>query len=297
MLNHKAYEKIPSTKRGCKGQFETRVEQACRNCTNIKNRQTKARDTSLEIIEDIIQEQDLLKNPILIIQSPRLIEPNLTGLMANQIMGKYQKPVLLLNRYEENGQIVWRGSGRNSTYSKLTDLRSTLFETGLVEYSSGHASAFGISIFDKDIEQFKQIVYNQLNSADLSSCYYVDFIWRSNLVEQEKNTILELGKLNNIWGQGLPQPYVAIEKITVTANNLTLMSPNKNPTLKINLPGNISLIKFRSNQEEYEQLYSKDGCVIINIVGTCNINEWNGNINPQIFVEDYEIISKSAYCF
>lgn len=54
MLNHKAYEKIPSTKRGCKGQFETRVEQACRNCTNIKNRQTKARDTSLEIIEDII---------------------------------------------------------------------------------------------------------------------------------------------------------------------------------------------------------------------------------------------------
>lgn len=212
-------------------------------------------------------------------------------------MGKYQKPVLLLNRYEEDGQIVWRGSGRNSTYSKLADLRSMLFETGLVEYSSGHASAFGISIFDKDIEQFKQIVYNQLNSADLSSCYYVDFIWRSNLVEQEKNTILELGKLNNIWGQGLPQPYVAIEKITVTANNLTLMSPNKNPTLKINLPGNISLIKFRSNQEEYEQLYSKDGCVIINIVGTCNINEWNGNINPQIFVEDYEIISKSAYCF
>lgn len=83
MLNHKAYEKIPSTKRGCKGQFETRVEQACRNCVNIKNRQTKARDTSLEIIEDIIQKQDLLKNPILIIQLPRLLEPNLTGLMAN----------------------------------------------------------------------------------------------------------------------------------------------------------------------------------------------------------------------
>ncbi len=32
------YEQIPSTKRGCKGQFETRVEQAVRTCNNVKNR-------------------------------------------------------------------------------------------------------------------------------------------------------------------------------------------------------------------------------------------------------------------
>lgn len=51
MLDFKGYELVPSTKRGCKGQAETRVEQACRNCTNIKNRQTKIRDTSLEKIE------------------------------------------------------------------------------------------------------------------------------------------------------------------------------------------------------------------------------------------------------
>ena len=51
ILDFKGYELVPSTKRGCKGQAETRVEQACRNCTNIKNRQTKIRDTSLEKIE------------------------------------------------------------------------------------------------------------------------------------------------------------------------------------------------------------------------------------------------------
>ena len=67
MLDFKSYESIPSTKRGCKGQFETRVEQACRNCKNIKNRQTKARDTSLEVIEGIIERDNLLSHPILII--------------------------------------------------------------------------------------------------------------------------------------------------------------------------------------------------------------------------------------
>jgi single-stranded-DNA-specific exonuclease len=38
MLDFRAYEQIPSTKRGCKGELESRVEQACRNCVNIKNR-------------------------------------------------------------------------------------------------------------------------------------------------------------------------------------------------------------------------------------------------------------------
>lgn len=67
MLDYKAYELIPSTKRGFKNQVETIVEQACRNCTNIKNRQTKARDTALEIIEHIIEEKNLLENKILAI--------------------------------------------------------------------------------------------------------------------------------------------------------------------------------------------------------------------------------------
>lgn len=68
MLEFKAYEMISSTKRGCKGQLESRVEQACRNCTNIKNRQNRARDASLKIIEQIIEEQNLLENKIIIVQ-------------------------------------------------------------------------------------------------------------------------------------------------------------------------------------------------------------------------------------
>jgi hypothetical protein len=67
MLDFRSYERIPSTKRGHKGEFETRVEQACRNCRNIKNRQTKARDTSLEVIEEIIERDNLLSHPVLII--------------------------------------------------------------------------------------------------------------------------------------------------------------------------------------------------------------------------------------
>ena len=73
------------------------------------------------------------------------------------------------------------------------------------------------------------------------------------------------------------------------------MSPDKSPTIKIQLEG-ISLIKFKSSQEEYESLLS-EGYTAINIVGTCNLNEWNGKITPQIIIEDYEVINKLNYVF
>lgn len=90
---------------------------------------------------------------------------------------------------------------------------------------------------------------------------------------------------------------MAFEGITITKDNLTLMSRDRNPTLKITLPNGVSAIKFRSSESEYESLYSDLGCVTLNIVGRCERNEWNGNITPQIIIEDYEIVGKTDYYF
>jgi hypothetical protein len=59
----------------------------------------------------------------------------------------------------------------------------------------------------------------------------------------------------------------------------------------------LSLIKFRSSQEEYESLCSQEGCVTINIVGKCKQNIWNGIVSNQILIDDYEIVGKVAYYF
>ena len=148
MLDYRGYELVPSTKRGCKGQQETRVEQACRNCTNIKNRQTKARDAALENIERIIKEKNLLENKILAIKLDSFeADKNLTGLIANQLMAKYQRPVLLLNKIVQDvtddltGKvetvISWEGSGRGYDKSKFDNLREFLKESGFVTYAEG----------------------------------------------------------------------------------------------------------------------------------------------------------------
>ena len=306
MLDYRGYELVPSTKRGCKGQQETRVEQACRNCANIKNRQTKARDAALENIERIIKEKNLLDNKILVIKLDSFeADKNLTGLIANQLMAKYQRPVLLLNKIvneipnEETGKvetlISWEGSGRGYDKSKFDNLREFLKESGLVTYAEGHANALGVGIYDTFFENFINYSNRELAEFDFTPCYKVDFIF--NGADFNGSDIVEIAELRSLWGQGVEEPFVALEGIRVHAGNATLMSPDKNPTLKITLPNGTSLIKFKSSQEEVEKFTSLTGCITANIVGKCERNIWNGIITPQIIIEDYEIVGEQKYYF
>ena len=303
MLDYRGYEQVPSTKRGCKGQTETRVEQACRNCTNIKNRQTKARDTSLSTIEHIIEEKGLLENKILVIKldSEFATDKNLTGLIANQLMAKYQRPVLLLNKVitvdEETKKevITWEGSGRGYDKSKFDNLREFLNESGLTMYAEGHANALGVGITDADFVDFIEYSNEALKNFDFTPSYKVDYIFQND--NMNINDILELANLKSVWGQGVEEPLIAIERVKVYKDNVRLMSADKNPTLKITLPNGMSLIKFRSSKEEFDSFDSNLGCVTINIVGKCERNIWNGIVSPQIIIEDYEVVGKTEYYF
>ena len=67
---------------------------------------------------------------------------------------------------------------------------------------------------------------------------------------------------------------------------ITLMSPDKHPTLKIKLD-DVDIIKFKSSQEEYEEFCGDNK--ILTLVGKCKKNEWNGNVSPQILIEDFEL--------
>ena len=297
MLDFRGYELVPSTKRGCKGQAETRVEQACRNCTNIKSRQTKIRDNSLERIEQIIVNQNLLSNKILIVQLDDLItDRNLTGLIANQLMSEYQRPVLILNKIEnEDGTITWEGSGRGYDKSRLKDFRGFLENNKYVIYAEGHANAFGIGIKDEDISAFITSTNSALDGFDFTPIYNVDFIYKSD--ELTPDEVIDIAGMKSLWGQGVEEAEIAVEGIKVHKDNIRILSPDKNPTLKIMLPNGINFMKFRSSEEEYDKLYSELGYVTINIVGECERNIWNNKISPQVMIKDYEIVDRANYYF
>ncbi len=290
MLEYRAYEQIPSTKRGCSGQTESRVEQACRTANNVRNRQNKARDVSTEFVDKLIETNNLLDNKILVVQAPKAngLDTNITGLIGNQTSAKYQHPVLILNERNHDGEIWWEGSARGLSDSELTNFKEFLMNTGLVEYAEGHPNAFGVGIKDYNIQKFIEFTNEKLKDIDFRPIYWVDFIYKSDTLNP--NTILTIGQYNYLWGQQLDKPKIAIEDINITPNNVQVM---KGPSLKFTING-IEYIKFKAAEEEIK-LFQDNAIVNITIVGECDINTWGGVERPQIIIVDYEVNKAIKY--
>lgn len=296
MLTFKAFDIVPSTKRGhLLGETEKKVEQAMRVCTNVKNRQSKAQEDGMNLLEHRIEDESLLDNQVLLF----LIEPNelnkgILGLIANKMMAKYQRPCCILTKKEDNTDILYQGSARGCDKVGVNNFKDICAETGKIVYAEGHQGAFGLCIRKQDLPDFINNTNIILKDMPSEPVYYVDYIYSNNQVNPQN--ILDIADMNSYWGKDIDESLIAIENLKVTQDMVQLMSPDKNPTLKITLPNYISLIKFGSNQEEYEKFLSQ-GYVKVNIVGKCNKNEWNGNITPQIFIEDYDIIENIKYYF
>lgn len=290
MLEYRAYEQIPSTKRGCSGQTESRVEQACRTANNVRNRQNKARDVSTEFVSKLIETNNLLDNKILVVQAPKVngLDTNITGLIGNQTSAKYQHPVLILNERDHDGEIWWEGSARGLSDSELTNFKEFLMSTGLVEYAEGHPNAFGAGIKDCNIQKFIEFTNEKLKDIDFRPIYWVDFIYKSDILNP--NTILTIGQYNYLWGQQLDKPKIAIEDINITPDNVQVM---KGPSLKFTING-IEYIKFKATEEEIK-LFQDNAVVNITIVGECDINNWGGVERPQIIIVDYEVNKAMKY--
>jgi len=297
MLNFRAFEEILSNKRGHKlGETEQLVEQAVRTCTNVKNKQSRTQDEGLAFLENMIEEQHLLDNKVLLfLLSPGQVDRNIAGLIANKFMAKYQRPCCILTKVEdEDGNISYQGSARGCDKVGITEFKDICAATGYTLYQTGHQGAFGLGISADNVNNFISATNKLLEDMSEEPLYYVDYIYEGGNVNPQN--ILDIAEMGRFWGKDMEESLVAIKDLRVTKDMVTLMSPDKTPTLKITLPNNVSIIKFGSSQEEYDKI-ATTGWVKLDIIGSCNANHWNGNVIPQIMVEDYEIIDSCKYFF
>lgn len=281
-----AFEKIASDKRGHKGELVPRVEEAVRIAANIKARQTKLQDATMDLLERRIKDLRLTENGIIILLcEPGEVEKNLAGLCANKIQAKYQHPCYILTKSKEQNdkEYFYRGSGRNYSMSENQDLRQLALSTGIPEYVQGHANAHGASIPESRIQEFIDATNKLYENISKEPVYWVDFIWGLN--EIDSNTILDIAESKDYWGQEVPEPYVAIKNIPLDSCMVQLLSPDKNPTIKIMLPNGVAIMKFKASEELYEEMVKSNQT--ITAVCRCNLNNWMGHVTPQLIIEDY----------
>jgi len=284
MLELKAFEMILSNKAGHKlGDMERRVDQALRCCTNVKRRQTTAEEKGMELLID--KAEKMLDNKILLFTlTPGQINPNIAGLVANKLASKYQRPVCVTTMFDEvdecgNATLKYAGSMRGYRATGIDNFKEIAEQSQSCEWVRGHENAAGICIADP--EHFLKDMNNILKDISTDITYYVDYMWDEDTIDAEG--VLELATLNDFVGTEFSRPQVYVRNVQINSSNFFIMKGN---TLKIKTPSNVDILMFNADDETCEAF--SEGCVV-SFVCTCNENEWNGNISPQLMCIDYEI--------
>jgi len=135
MLSFNAFQTLPSTKRGHKpGELETIVEQACRNSTNVKKRQTTVQDNMMAQLEGEIVSKNMMENKVLLFLEPSgVIDKNVAGLIANKIAGKYQRPVAVLSKVGDE----YKGSARGCDLVGINNFKDICEQSHAITMAEG----------------------------------------------------------------------------------------------------------------------------------------------------------------
>lgn len=197
-----------------------------------------------------------------------------TGLVANKLSDYYGCPVMVV--HESHG--VYTGSLRSPCYMK-TQLKNT----GLMTLCTGHECACGVGWREDDTEEL------------LTKCNQLDFAPAVKQVTYSTDNVLigsEIFDLHDnymeIWGQGIPEPTVHFEGITISGQDIKELGANKT-TIKF-LYGDIEFIMFYVSKEKKE-LTNVGRNVIMNmeVIGTPSINRFRDKETKQIVIKEMEV--------
>ena len=284
MLEFLANEEVPSTKRGHFGEGELLCEQAARVAKNVKAGQDRARDRLSAECDSIITEHNLTQNKILAIKMSNTTQEdrNITGLVANKLMSKYQQPVLILSkRVDDDGSVHWAGSGRNGG-DGLESFQKFLQGSGLVDFAQGHDNAFGVSIPDENFAKLIEYGNTQLADFDFTPKYKIDKIYIGTNIDI--GDIASLADNNDLWGEGLDEPKILIQNLLVNKANISL-SPRG--YFKMPMGTELDIVKLKMSEDEYNQILNS-GRATMTIYGSCVRNVGFGD-KLQIRIEDYDL--------
>ena len=293
MIKIHAFDKVISTGRDDKGKETDRVTEAIRTAVRVKNRQTKEQDDAVERLEKKIKDEDLLKNKVLLllVKPEDNINPNVRGLIANKLMAKYQRPCAILTiTKDENGNNIYAGSMRGYTGTGIEDFKKVCEEADVGATCIGHQNAAGLVFAADKVQDFinntNEILKN-VSSEIIISC---DYIFDNSTIDE--NILMDIGYLNTIWGQDIPEPLIGLKNVKIYPDNIMVM---KDKHLKLMI-GGVPCIKFFAT-DLIEQLQTEDGCVTIDAYGKANLNEWGGRQSGQILLDEVEIVDKEEYLF
>jgi single-stranded-DNA-specific exonuclease len=268
---------------------ETLYQSICRVSSSLKARQDREIEkmiegnTKVQGLKDFIEDNESKK--VLVVDISDYVEDSsLTGVIANKLSNRYQKPILAIRKTDDE---MFGGSGRGDKINHF----KTKINTSNILSASGHESAFGIMKFalegNQTLQDIEQALNEYFKDENLDSSYEVDFI--IPLKDFHEDIIEDLYALKEFWGHGMSAPLIYLENVKVKTN--TIKTNDKNTFMSFNL-NYIDFLKFKLTPEIYENLVDWEEYMWYNILGKPFVSSQNGERKVGLVVQGIERINK-----
>ena len=198
------------------------------------------------------------------------------GIVASKITDMYFKPSILICFEDNKG----KGSGRSIPGF---DLHKALCETSqYLEKYGGHAMAVGLSLSKEKFEDFKKVFQEYADSKDINEIIPIINIDKL-ITEKELNleAVRDLEKLEP-FGEANKCPLIAYKNLRIDSIRVLTEGKHMKLTLKTEKNNIITAMGFNMGYRAEEYLIGDK----VDIVGTLEINAFNGNENIQFNLKD-----------
>lgn len=277
-----AYEK-----RGVGLVDENIYDRAARIAKNAKSRQDKQRD---KVFNELRDQADLSEKVVFL--ESKQATTGLVGLSAMKLADTLKRPVIIVKEIVKDGEKILSGSCRNYDGSPIPDFKDLIIKTNSFIFCSGHGNAAGLAIRRENIEDAKNKFAELLSAVDFNPEIPCDFIF--DIDEFDVGFIQTIDQYNWLWGTGIKEPKVAIENITICRDDIHIQGKNFNSVSFV--VNDIKFVQFNMKEDDplLEWASAWDGessdKIVLNVIGTVGINEFQGVYTAQFVIENNEII-------
>ena len=242
-------------------------------------------DERRQIVRDIVKEveqMDLFDEEIgIIIVAKEGWNEGVLGIVASQLVRKYDRPAIVLTIKPETGEV--KGSARSipafNLFNNCMEIRDLFTQFG------GHAQAAGMTFPTENLAtittELNRLIKEQLTKEDFKQV--IEISQTIQVTEITESTVDEINQLAP-FGIGNPKPVFHLKGIPT---NLRQIGSLKNH-LKL---------QFKKDGLQVDGIGFGIGDLYpyispqtpLSAIGELNINEWNGIRKPQMIIQDIAI--------
>jgi single-stranded-DNA-specific exonuclease len=182
-----------------------------------KRQQDKEIKEGLKKLNKIIEKNELFYNSIIFIDVSDLVDVNITGLIANKLVGEYKRPVMLAREKES----MLEGSFRGYETSVLPSLKEYCEETNLFEWVRGHDNAAGFRINKENMDKFIIKANTKFQTLKFEKHYIVEEGYEDSIPLEDVQAI---ANYEDLWTSQIECPRYLIIGLIIYTRSITKRS-------------------------------------------------------------------------